>query len=138
MGFVCPDCGHTGYCESRTPPVSVSSPDLGNQRDDSRVHQLSLTVWFLGMYLLMQPWIGTRSGMPWQALVLELPIGTVVTVVLVIDDLRDRTFDRHKGRKTTGATLRTARQPRPASPCRESFRVVQWSRPTTCQLTSPK
>lgn len=37
----------------------------------------------------------------WQALVAGLPAGAIVTAVLVIDDTRDRAFDRRKGWQTT-------------------------------------
>jgi 1,4-dihydroxy-2-naphthoate polyprenyltransferase len=41
------------------------------------------------------------SRLPWQAFVLGLPVGCLVTAVLVIDDIRDREFDAAKGWRTT-------------------------------------
>ncbi|MCA8942000.1 MAG: UbiA family prenyltransferase [Planctomycetes bacterium] len=41
------------------------------------------------------------ADMPWEAFVLGLPVGCVVTAVLVIDDIRDRSFDSRKGWNTT-------------------------------------
>ena len=41
------------------------------------------------------------SGLPWQVWVSGLPVGCLVTSVMVIDDIRDRGFDRDKGWRTT-------------------------------------
>ena len=62
-GFVCPNCGHTGYCEIAGRGLyqchrchhqtSVTSGTIFEHT------KLPLTTWFLGMYLLTQPKNGT-------------------------------------------------------------------------------
>ncbi len=41
------------------------------------------------------------TALPWRTFVLGLPVGCLVTAVLVVDDLRDRHFDARKGWRTT-------------------------------------
>ena len=43
------------------------------------------------------------TSLPWQALVVGLPVGCLVTSVMVIDDIRDRRFDRDKRWRTVPA-----------------------------------
>ena len=45
------------------------------------------------------------AEMPWTVYVLGLPVGALVTAVMVIDDIRDREFDRVKGWRTTAVCL---------------------------------
>jgi 1,4-dihydroxy-2-naphthoate octaprenyltransferase len=42
-----------------------------------------------------------ENALPWQALIAGLPVGALVTNVLIIDDIRDSDFDRLKGWQTT-------------------------------------
>lgn len=46
------------------------------------------------------PWPLRWTPLPWRALVVGLPIGALTTNVLVMDDLRDRTWDAAKGWRT--------------------------------------
>ncbi len=45
-------------------------------------------------------WLFVPQALPWTAFVVGLPIGALVTDVMLIDDLRDQEFDRIKGWKT--------------------------------------
>jgi 1,4-dihydroxy-2-naphthoate octaprenyltransferase len=40
------------------------------------------------------------AGLPLSALVMSLPVGALITNILIIDDIRDRDFDLHKGKNT--------------------------------------
>jgi transposase-like protein len=74
-GFVCPDCGHTGYCEISERKVfqchrchhqtSLTSGTI------FAYTKLPLTTWFLGMYLLTQ----SKTGISVLALKRQLGIG---------------------------------------------------------------
>lgn len=46
-----------------------------------------------------RPWVA--DGLPAAAFLVGLPVGALVTNVLVIDDIRDRAFDARKGWRTT-------------------------------------
>ena len=50
-------------------------------------------------------WISAMASIPWTVYVLGLPVGAMVTAVMVIDDIRDREFDRIKGWRTTAVCL---------------------------------
>jgi len=50
-------------------------------------------------YVQVVPATG-HDAVPWSAFVLGLPVGALVTNVLLIDDLRDQDFDRVKGWRT--------------------------------------
>lgn len=41
-----------------------------------------------------------REALPWTAIFVSLPIGALITNILVIDDIRDREFDVVKGKNT--------------------------------------
>lgn len=44
---------------------------------------------------------GAHALVPWAALIVGLPVGALVTNVLIIDDIRDVAFDAEKGWRTT-------------------------------------
>lgn len=46
-------------------------------------------------------WHIDAKVVPWEALVVGLPIGAIITCVLLIDDIRDRAYDALKGWRTT-------------------------------------
>ncbi len=46
-------------------------------------------------------WLGAIGSLGFEALLVGLPIGALVTAVLVIDDIRDIEFDARKGWRTT-------------------------------------
>lgn len=46
-------------------------------------------------------WHIDAQVVPWEALVVGLPIGAIITCVLLIDDIRDRSYDAVKGWRTT-------------------------------------
>lgn len=48
------------------------------------------------------------EGLPWTAFLVGLPVGALVTNVLVIDDVRDRFFDAAKGWRTTAVRFGVA------------------------------
>ena len=74
-GFVCPDCGHTGYCELTGRGLyqchrchrqtSLTSGTIFEYT------KLPLSIWFLGMYLLTQP----KNGISALELKRQLGIG---------------------------------------------------------------
>lgn len=47
------------------------------------------------------PWLARSTEVPLSAYLVGLPVGALVTAVLVIDDIRDRHWDRKKGWATT-------------------------------------
>jgi 1,4-dihydroxy-2-naphthoate octaprenyltransferase len=48
----------------------------------------------------LPPWPALQQLLPFNAFVLGLPVGALVTNVLIIDDIRDRDFDAEKGWRT--------------------------------------
>ncbi len=46
-------------------------------------------------------WLGASGALTIEALLVGLPVGALVTAVLVIDDIRDVRFDKRKGWRTT-------------------------------------
>jgi len=58
-------------------------------------------------YVQVMPTTG-HGAVPWSAFVLGLPVGALVTNVLLIDDLRDRAFDRLKAWRTGPVCLGAA------------------------------
>jgi 1,4-dihydroxy-2-naphthoate octaprenyltransferase len=45
-------------------------------------------------------WLGARGALPLECFLVGLPVGALVTNVLIIDDIRDRDFDARKGWRT--------------------------------------
>jgi 1,4-dihydroxy-2-naphthoate octaprenyltransferase len=41
-----------------------------------------------------------REALPWTAVIVSLPIGALITNILIIDDIRDCVFDKAKGKNT--------------------------------------
>lgn len=48
----------------------------------------------------LPPWPALQQLLPFNAVVFGLPVGALVTNVLIIDDIRDRDFDAEKGWRT--------------------------------------
>jgi 1,4-dihydroxy-2-naphthoate polyprenyltransferase len=46
------------------------------------------------------PWLERWTSLPWSAWLAGLPVGALVTNVMVIDDMRDRDWDAQKGWRT--------------------------------------
>jgi 1,4-dihydroxy-2-naphthoate octaprenyltransferase len=46
------------------------------------------------------PWLTRWSPLPWTAYLVGLPVGALVTNVMIIDDIRDRDWDAQKGWRT--------------------------------------
>lgn len=62
------------------------------------------TVSVLGAYYVQAAFVlgpgQWREALPWTAVAISLPLGALITDILIIDDIRDWEFDRIKGKNT--------------------------------------
>jgi 1,4-dihydroxy-2-naphthoate octaprenyltransferase len=60
---------------------------------------------FFGLVAVTGSYFVQRRGLPWEALVLAVPVGLLITAILVVNNTRDIDTDRRAGKRTLAVRL---------------------------------
>jgi 1,4-dihydroxy-2-naphthoate octaprenyltransferase len=60
---------------------------------------------FFGLVAVTGSYFVQRRGLPWQAFVLAVPVGLLISAILVVNNARDIDTDRRAGKRTLAVRL---------------------------------
>ncbi len=60
---------------------------------------------FFGIVAVTGSYFVQRKGLPWEAFVLAVPVGLLISAILVVNNVRDIDTDRRAGKRTLAVRL---------------------------------